>query len=389
MLHNPSTTEVMRRWPIAVVCVGLLLGGFAAYRRYHLPPTTVVAPPLEEAERDAATVGNRLVSSRHLPEGVQPPADVPLWKALTPWTDSTLLAEPSTPVDEIVVYVHGYNTPLASVVASGNILARELSLLAPSAGGSRLFFSFCWRGDFATLQFGRSDESAAMAGASLADFLQRLFDARVAAGQPRIIVLAHSLGSRVALVAVRRLWEREHRTRLEHLVLVQPAVPLGDLYVGRVDTFLSPLRARESGAADGWFLVSQRDHRGPYVDSLGIARHVIITKSSADGVLNTAYRSRRYDYASATAYRSFPDLNTALGLPRGAEEKTPTHYREMNLVDLVPAGARSHSGLYTGKEFIALLWRTMTEDERRETGPGRVDQSATPAAARSAGGRRR
>ena len=365
------TAQSMRTWTTLAVGAALLGVGFAAgYLRYHPPTlTAAVAESLEAAQRHARELGNRLVSSRHLPEDAEPPAGEPLWKALTPWTDETLFERPPKTPGTVVVYVHGYNTSLPSAIANGNILAHELAALTASEPGSLLFYTFCWRGDFDRLEFERSERAATPAGAALADFLKRLSDDDLLAEHPRVVLLAHSLGARVALEAAKHLWQTAPRPWLGYLVLVQAAVPRGDLYVGTVQIFQSPRRAQEAGFVDP-IKLQEYTHRGAYVDSLGVARHVIVTTSNGDGTLAGAYHADRHRWMNNAAFRYLPDLDEALGSPRGEWDAAPTHYREIPLTTALLSPARGHGGVYTHPELIRLLWQTMLDEESTARGAG-------------------
>ena len=315
----------------------------------------VAASVLAAARQEACEVGNRIVSSRDLADA-HLPADPP-WKPEEPWAVDTLFAGLPAAPSTIVVYVHGYNTPLTEAIRNGSYLAREIRSANPAGAGALAFYTFSWRGDFGASKFSEAEASADKSGPALADFLQTLLNSRPTPSS-RIVVLAHSLGVRLALVASERLWQRAHRIWLDDLVLVQAAVPAANLYVGTVSTFLSPRRSQEAaGTGDALVVVEEHHQQGAWVDGLAAARRVIVTVSPDDEVLNVLQRAHAFDYGAATAYRYVPELTVALGIIGVLQSTLPTDYTEIALkTTALPAAARGHSGLFVSPDLIRLLW---------------------------------
>jgi len=184
----------------------------------------------------------------------------------------------------------------------------------------------------------------------LADFIKTLTTGNALSQKRNVVVLAHSLGSRVALVAAHQLWILEPRHWVSHLVLVQAALPVADLYVGEYSIVI-----REGGAT----AVSAHKRRGEFFESLGAAQQVIVTTSAADAVLATAYYARRD--LPVVGFGMYPPLHAALGAYGVGKSVRQPHYREIALTPgLLPEASRGHSGLFSGPELIRMLWETIS-----------------------------
>ncbi len=325
---------------VGAATVFAVLVGYWSTRPVPLAPAD---PDLATALLEAGQVGNRIASSRGLADGGTE-GGVP-WSPERPWAPDTIFANLPVPPYTTVVYVHGFNTSLTQAVRSGNFLARALRSTIPAGAGGLAFYTFTWRGDFGPARFSESEKSAYRSGAALADFLQTVLNSR-STPAPRIVVLTHSLGARLALVAVDQLWRRAPRLWFDDLVMVQPAIPVGDLYVGEV-----VMTVGEQGV----YSVSHSSHRGTYVEALGAANRVLVTTSARDEVLNTVYFLRFNP--PTPGYGSNPLLSAALGTVGLGRSQTPSHYQEMPLDrgDL-PAASLGHSGLLASPDLMRLLW---------------------------------
>jgi pimeloyl-ACP methyl ester carboxylesterase len=105
----------------------------------------------------------------------------------------------------VVIFVHGYNTPLSSALhnatALHNMLVEiddRLRVGKPTAPrkSPMTFYAFLWRGNFGEVNFGTAQIAANTAAKSLASLIKQVADIP---DHHRIVVIAHSLGSRVAL----------------------------------------------------------------------------------------------------------------------------------------------------------------------------------------------
>jgi hypothetical protein len=126
----------------------------------------------------------------------------------------------------IVLLIHGYNTSEDHASAAFSAFSQELrrSHAGEAAG---VLWEFHWPGDLPQGFRSKRTYSARVgdarnAGEKLADFLEDL------ERQQRLVIVAHSLGCRVALEAVRAIIDRGNSytgPRLRHVALLAAAVP--------------------------------------------------------------------------------------------------------------------------------------------------------------------
>lgn len=342
------------RWILLLVALVAAIGGALATLWLWPVPTTVAeaVADLGEAQRVALEIGNRIVSARHLPEQDTLPDNVSPWQPFMPWTSDTMWpAYPIGAPTTIVIYVHGYNTALPNAMAQGNSLLRRLQQLV-SEHQALHFFTFAWRGDFYATEFERSERMARLSGEALAAFIERVSATRASSGPVRLILLAHSLGSRTALIAARQLWRHEPRRWLSNLVLVQPAVPLGDLFDG---TFVGVMRER-TGGGPAMVHAREYEHRGEFADALRVAGQLLITQSSGDSVLAGPYNWRRQSYAGQLGFSMTPNLDDPIGQVGLGKSRVATNYRELRLAAPLPDQSLGHSGLYYEDAVLKLIW---------------------------------
>ena len=105
----------------------------------------------------------------------------------------------------VVIFVHGYSASFGSAVRNGTALRNKLveiddRLWAGKPAAPRkspmTFYVFLWRGDFGATNFGTAQLAANTAAKSLAALIKQVADM---ADEHKIVVIAHSLGARVAL----------------------------------------------------------------------------------------------------------------------------------------------------------------------------------------------
>ena len=191
-----------------------------------------------------------------------------------------------------VIFVHGYNTSATDAIANGNRLwellttAREpIFPLIPVE-----YFVFVWKGDFGKLQFSKAQHAAAISSKALADFLGYLAQKTPSA---KTVIMAHSLGTQVALDAVKDLYERgqcgtqQDRLQFDSLVLIQGAVPAISLYTWTVDLTVETINLLP-GVDPTKRYQEYKEHTtvsGRYVSSLKCTRQLLYTVSKEDKVL--------------------------------------------------------------------------------------------------------
>ncbi len=168
----------------------------------------------------------------------------------------------------------------------GQVLRSDLAgLPAYSAGDGPDIFVLGWPGEFLPWQFTPAQNNAAQAGRYLSGVLQAL------AGR-RVILVAHSLGARVVMVALDGL-PRRNPPPVAGLLLIQGAIPavsirnwrstfretfpaaeLADLRAGRPSR--PPIEETESGV-------------GRFVAAAERTAHLVVTVAGADIPLKNAF----------------------------------------------------------------------------------------------------
>lgn len=116
---------------------------------------------------------------------------------------------------EAFVFVHGYNTSFQDAITRTGLLAYDLEFDgAPIA--------FAWPSRAVTKEYPADEESAQASIEALESFLQLVASQ---SGAERIHLIAHSMGNRVLLEALRSLQQRGLQPKnLQHLVLAAPDV---------------------------------------------------------------------------------------------------------------------------------------------------------------------
>lgn len=188
----------------------------------------------------------------------------------------------------VVIFVHGYNTSASEAVESGSefrnyVMAADRRLqVAASPADPQMpipFYLFLWSGDFGEWYFGTAQAAADHSAKSLADFISYLWrdvDRR------RIVLIAHSLGSRVALEALSHLSQgRDGQVLVGSLVLVQGAVEATTIRKWTAKDLLSGTAPIESCG-------------GPYADTIRHAGQLLYTFSKDDTVLLTAFGNKEW-----------------------------------------------------------------------------------------------
>jgi pimeloyl-ACP methyl ester carboxylesterase len=184
----------------------------------------------------------------------------------------------------VVIFVHGYNVTASEGLVAGNAVLKhlrksneKLRQLWPTLPESRsiAFVNFLWRGDFGLLRFSEAQTSAE--NTALA-FSEVLTEVTREAPSARIVILTHSLGSEVALEAL-RLRKLAAQSGVDALFLVQPAVPAYSIYRWTVKFQQMP----EPGQQLPREQVDQCN--GRYVSAAQLATQLVYTFSAKDKVL--------------------------------------------------------------------------------------------------------
>jgi Alpha/beta hydrolase of unknown function (DUF900) len=232
-----------------------------------------------------------------------------------------------------VVFVHGYNTSLSEAVEDGNKLWFYLRSAANEEARSRMpaasrlekatFFTFCWHGDFGTLNYPLSVGVAEVSGSSLASFLKEMHSQALRRHQsPRLIVITHSLGASVALEAFKSLTTEQTNGWVTCTLLVQPAIELksilrqhfGSEYVQRAPMiphrfsqitgkFETPRPTAFLNSSDHDF-IDPYDEDGEYYRACDFSARIIVAMSSADDILEKG--SWNYLFSSPYRWYSHP-----------------------------------------------------------------------------------
>jgi len=135
-----------------------------------------------------------------------------------PRATAPALAERAEPELPWVIFVHGFNVDVAEGRAWGAEIFRRLH----QAGSSAPFVAFRWYGDQGAANYPMAVESAAAAAARLHSVMAGL--ARERPGRP-FVLLGHSLGAYVCLLAAERAAANPALPPLRACVLVNAAVP--------------------------------------------------------------------------------------------------------------------------------------------------------------------
>lgn len=207
------------------------------------------------------------------------------------------------------VLIHGFRTP----VEAGRRLATQLgasihSTMAPDRH-DRLYAVLWNSGGHASMDFAGAADRADIVSEPVAKLISKIDQAT---GKAPIVVIAHSLGARVALGALGQLPTGIH---IDVLMLVQPAIPAASIYDWRgSDTYnrLYPGRI-------AWDTPTTPCQFATAIDR---AARVIVTTSVRDTDLSIWFRLGRELIAEGCwPLRSAP----ALGLPYSAEDHSDVY----------------------------------------------------------------
>ncbi|SFJ70735.1 alpha/beta fold hydrolase [Planctomicrobium piriforme] len=225
------------------------------------------------------------------------------WKLFPESTAPVSLRRPESK-SAILVFVHGFNTTMASAVGIANDFSAHLehAIESPNDFQKIWIVSYCWRGDLGPSAFCAAERAAEKTAPIVADFLAQL---RAQNPDVPIVVMTHSLGARVGLQALTDLAKREMRPWIDGLLLVQPAVMWGSIRKGIYNV------PRDGGVTNWTPGAGNHEVDGRYVPALTAANRVFVTKSSKDNVLSFFFSS---------LYRcnwvvTVPDMSPALGMP--------------------------------------------------------------------------
>jgi hypothetical protein len=275
----------MRRWAKAGVV------GASAYAIFTILSDwqSYTVPDLRTAFDDAQKEGIVVVDGRRaVDNSANQSRRQPLWvaNAVPGYAGSSLSQHLGLRADLliVVIFVHGYNVTASEGLVAGNTVLKHLRTSneklrqrSPTLPESRsiAFVNFLWRGDFGLLRFSEAQTSAE--NTALA-FSELLTEVTIEAPSARIVILTHSLGSEVALEAL-RLRKLATQSGVDALLLVQPAVPAYSIYRWTVTYQLMP----EPGKQPPREQVDQCN--GRYVSAAQLATQLIYTFSAKDKVL--------------------------------------------------------------------------------------------------------
>lgn len=114
-----------------------------------------------------------------------------------------------------LVFVHGYNNSFDDAIRRTAQLVRDLNFDGPA-------FAFAWPSQGSVLRYGTDLERAAATVDACAAFLA---DVAAATGSAKMHVVAHSMGNRVLLPALRKL-PAAVQSRLGEIILAAPAIDM-------------------------------------------------------------------------------------------------------------------------------------------------------------------
>lgn len=313
-------------WFVGILSLIALLWMFLLLPQIPLPPEPRQVPTnvLEDARR----VGNRVVQST--------PNEIPNWKVILPNTAKETFSCIHSAKSTAIVYIHGYNISQEQAIAQGNglfMLIREvrrprerrvgdkppIPLNVQYVGDHLCFYTFIWRGDLGQLAFGAAEKSADDSAASLVSFLKELkANTQQRSGPASMLLIAHSLGARVALEALHTVYTTiTQGPWVDSLLMVQPAVPWSVLYNG---SYAACIRTDFRSPCE-WM---EMTWTGRYHQSIRAARNVMVTGSSADCVLKDNFHGQ---YQATRTLPTMPNLFVALGFPYREEFNNPDYFQ--------------------------------------------------------------
>ena len=225
----------------------------------------------EELTKERPSPGHMLISSRSLVDGYGSLAegrDKDHWSAVG--TQEQVFSQITDKTRFVVIFVHGYNTPVTKAVERGerlrSIVCEEDAQACPRA---RLY-SFLWRGDLNPAQFRAAQDSATASAHPFAAFVRRV---RHREPELPILVVSHSLGARVVLEGLRLLGQSEKRQWVSLVLLIQPAVRVSSV----------------SRWKEACWVFFKCWEEGTYWDGLGSAGLIFATVSAGDRTLKNLF----------------------------------------------------------------------------------------------------
>lgn len=205
------------------------------------------------------------------------------------WLSETLarIRSETNSTRDLVVYVHGFRSDLASATCTGDVLRAELAALPAYVHGTGPdIFVFAWPGEFSPWQFTAAQSNATHAGPYLGDVLKGL------AGR-RIILVAHSLGSNVAMVAMTRLPATDGVPPVAGMLLIQGAIPAVSIRTWHSTYTLTHPSAElydlRAGKQSNPPYVETAEGAGQFVAAAAKAAHLVVTTAGADIPLGNAF----------------------------------------------------------------------------------------------------
>jgi len=178
--------------------------------------------------------------------------------------------------NDLVVYVHGFDTTVADAQCIGENIRADLAELPRYEMAGPDVVVFTWPSEFG-FDFGAAQRNAQTAG----DYLGR---ALAGVSGRRLYMVAHSLGAKVAMESARALPE------LEGMLLVEGAIRAITIrtWTQRVSV-RSPFGEALSPRTSKPVVVEERLETGKYVNAAAKARHLVVTIGANDAVLSDAY----------------------------------------------------------------------------------------------------
>jgi pimeloyl-ACP methyl ester carboxylesterase len=236
--------------------------------------------------------------------------------------------DPRRPPSVIIVFVHGYDASASEALSDSNVLWRYIRDSNDSGRTtdkalprteSMAFYAFLWRGDYGKLNFSTSVRAANITASVLSEFLETILNKAKGA---KIVIVTHSLGTEVALEALKRTPLQHGVPFVTSLVIIEGAVPFFSIYRWKVTiTFLNPSDGKERPD-----IVEQCS--GEYADAINSASQVIYTSSANDHALVHAYPLYREVLDTSTVPCDLPILQgqddriVALGSPVDTRDRS-------------------------------------------------------------------
>jgi pimeloyl-ACP methyl ester carboxylesterase len=325
---------------------------------YYFLFITWETPGLEGQVQLAKELGIDIVDLRKLPEPGESIELADLERAPT-------AIEPSAK-QTLFLFLHGYNNTHLMAVASGNRVYQHLlkaqtprrcrTVISPECREKfhNRFLAFSWRGDFGDAGFPFAETSADKTGVSFASLLRQVSDWHGRHPEAKVVLLAHSLGSRVALEALCHARASDAKQFVDLLVLVQPAVSWHLLKFGlfRATTFPHPRAHEDAPHIEQAFL-----YKGKYYDCIDAAREVVVITSPKDTVLIKYFSATSDDGSINTLMQPNPRVALGEKAPNFGFRVSHSSYHEISLGDISDVKDLDHSGLFNDPAIMDYIWR--------------------------------